>query len=113
MRNKFIGTYHCFSGLRLKIIIKMLSCERETHGQFRIVCKARGLDHANELTKDLGHKVFRREYACETGNGLELKAFEENPQITYIISHLYREKYITDIELNKIIELIEENKTEK
>ena len=113
MKYKFIGIDHCFGGLPLKIIRKMLSCERETHGQFRIVCKARGIDHANELTKDLGHKVFRREYACETGNETELEAFEKNPKITYIISYMYRDSYITDIELNKIIELIEENKTEK
>ena len=86
MRNKFIGTEHCFSGLRLKIIRKMLSCERETHGQFRIVCKARGIDHANEMTKDIGYKVFRREYSSETGNDTELEMFEKNTQITYIIS---------------------------
>jgi hypothetical protein len=111
MKYKFIGTYHCFCGLHLKIIRKMLSCENEHHGQFRIVCKARGLDHANELTKDLGHKVFRRDYTSETGNEKELKAFEENPRVTYIISYMYRDKFLTDIELNKIIELIEENKT--
>lgn len=113
MKYKYLGTSHCFSGIELKIIRKMLSCEKETHGQFRVVCKARGIEHANELTKDIGRKVFRREYTSETGNDLELSMFENNKNVNYIIGYIYSDTYLTNIQLNKIIELIEENKGER
>lgn len=49
-----------------------------THGQFRIICKCRGMADANKKCEALGmqDKVFRYGWYSETGNKKELELCE-------------------------------------
>ena len=79
------------------------------HNQFRIVCKARGVKHANELTSWAIYNAFKRDYCAETGNEKELSFFEKDSNVNFIIGSSFG-KYITDIELR---ELLQDHPTEK
>lgn len=97
---KYIGT-NCFPNKEVENILKELNKYPNYHNQYRIICKARGLKHANELTNTICRGIFNYDYACETRNNIELSFFENNKDITYIIQ--YNGGYITDIEINKIL----------
>ena len=106
---KYIGT-NCFPGYQISSILKeKLGDKHNHHNQFRIVCKARGLKHANELTAWVEHKIYRYDYCAETGNEKELSFFEKDSNVNFIIGSSFG-RYITDIELR---ELLQDHPTEK
>lgn len=98
---KYIGTNCFISNLEAEIINKKTGGSPNYHSQFRIVCKARGIKHANELTSWLTYKPFSYSYSSETGNKKELSFFEKDKNITFIVGRY--NSYITDIELKKML----------
>jgi hypothetical protein len=100
---KYIGTY-CFPRYDVATVLKeKLNEPYNYHNQFRIVCKARGLKHANELTDWVAYKSFKYDYCSETGNEKELSFFEQDINVNFIICGACGNKYITDFELMKLI----------
>lgn len=98
---KYIGTYCYVSHPIDDIVNKKTGNLPNYHSQFRIVCKARGINHANELTQLISRNVFHREFSCETANEHELSFFEKDSNVIFIIGQNHR--YITDIELKKLL----------
>ena len=99
---KYIGAY-CFpSGEIAKILKEKLNDKHNHHNQFRIVCKARGIKHANELTSWATYNTFKRDYCAETGNETELSFFEKDSNVNFIIGSSFG-RYITDIELKALL----------
>ena len=106
---KYLGTRCFICGKNAEIVKEKLNDKHNHHNQFRIVCKARGIKHANELTSWVTYNGFRRDYCCETGNDKELSFFEKDSNVNFIIGSR-NDTYITDIELR---ELLQDHPTEK
>lgn len=99
---KYIGAY-CFPAANISRILKeTLGDKHNSHNQFRIVCKARGVKHANELTAWVAHKAFEYGFCNETGNEQELSFFGKDSKVTFIIRGTFN-RYITDIELKELL----------
>lgn len=106
---KYLGAY-CFPSGEIANILKEKLNDKHNHrNQFRIVCKARGIKHANELTSWATYNAFKRDYCAETGNETELSFFEKDSDVNFIIGSSFG-RYITDIELKA---LLQDNLTEK
>ena len=106
---KYLGAY-CFpSGEIANILKEKLNDRHNCRNQFRIVCKARGIKHANELTSWVTYNAFKRDYCAETGNETELSFFEKDSDVNFIIGSSFG-RYITDIELKA---LLQDHPTEK
>ncbi len=106
---KYLGAY-CFpSGEIANILKEKLNDKHNRRNQFRIVCKARGIKHANELTSWVTYNAFKRDYCAETGNETELSFFEKDSDVNFIIGSSFG-RYITDIELKA---LLQDHPTEK
>ena len=100
---KYIGTT-CFLCCEIRnIVVEKLNDNYNHHNQFRIVCKARGIKHANELTSWATYNAFRRDYCAETGNETELSFFEKDRNVNFIIGSSFG-RYITDIELRALLQ---------
>ncbi len=106
---KYIGTTCFLCGEIGKAVKEKLNDNYNHHNQFRIVCKARGIKHANELTDWATYNAFRRDYCAETGNETELSFFEKDSNVNFIIGSSFG-RYITDIVLK---ELLQDHPTEK
>lgn len=107
---KYIGTTCFLRGEICNIVVEKFNDKHNHHSsQFRIVCKARGIKHANELTSWATYNAFRRNYCAETGNETELSFFEKDSNVNFIIGSSFG-RYITDIELS---ELLQDRQTEK
>ena len=100
---KYIGAYCFSSGEIAKILKEKLNDKYNHHNQFRIVCKARGIKHANELTSWVAYNAFRRDYCAETGNETELSFFEKDSNVNFVIGSSFG-RYITDIELRELLQ---------
>lgn len=100
---KYIGTDWYPSYEISKILKEKLNDKCNHHNQFRIVCKARGVKHANELTSWVAYNPFRYDYCAETRNKKELSFFENDSKVNFIICGTY-DRYITDIELKKLLQ---------
>ena len=101
---KYIGANVFLGGRNNEIVKAYLNAERNHHSQFRIVCKARGVNHANEIVSQLlGRNVFQRGYAAETENKEELSHFSD-PSVKFIIYWLTANKAITNVELERLLE---------
>lgn len=98
---KYIGTTCFVTNLEAEIINKKTGGSPNHHNQFRIVCKARGIKHANELTSWLAYKPFSYSYSSETVKEKELSFFEKDKNITFIVGRF--NNYITDIELKELL----------
>lgn len=106
---KYIGANCFLCGEKAEIVKEKLNDKYNHHNQFRIVCKARGIKHANELTSWVAYKIFKYDYCAETGNEQELSFFEKDSNVNFIIGN-GSSRYITDIELR---ELLNVQQTEK
>ncbi len=100
---KYIGAYCFLSGEKAKVVKEKLNDKHNHHNQFRIVCKARGIKHANELTSWATHNPFKRDYCAETGNEQELSFFEKDSNVNFIIGSSF-DRYITDVELRVLLQ---------
>ena len=106
---KYLGAY-CFPSGEIANILKEKLNDKHNHrNHFRIVCKARGIKHANELTSWATYNAFKRDYCAETGNETELSFFEKDSNVNFIIGN-NSGRYITDIELR---ELLQDHSTKK
>lgn len=105
---KYIGTNIFLGGKIGEIVKNQQKAEHNHHSQYKIVCKARGIKHANEVvSKLLWGKVFDRNYACETRNENVIAQFD-NPNVKFIIYWLLPQNAITDIEIEKALKESEE-----
>lgn len=100
---KYISTMCFIRGEKGKAVKEKLNDKHNHHNQFRIVCKARGIKHANELTSWVTYNAFKCDYCAETGNETELSFFEKDSNVNFIIGSSFG-RYITDIELRKLFE---------
>ena len=100
---KYIGAYCFICGEISQIIKEKLNDKHNHHNQFRVVCKARGVKHANELTSCVTYNAFRYNYCSETGNETELSFFEKDNNVNFIIGSSFG-RFITDIELRKLLQ---------
>lgn len=100
---KYIGTVCSLCGEIRNIVAEKLNDKYNHHSQFRIVCKARGIKHANKLTSWVIYNAFRRDYCSETKNKTELSFFEKDSNVNFVIGSSPG-RYITDIELKALLQ---------
>ena len=67
---------------------------------YRVYCKCRGFNHANELCQGIGNGVFHKAYTSVTVSSRILKFFEEHPDVSYVITDTGRETVlVTNLEI--------------
>ena len=100
-KEKYYGTLVMIAGEQYKKLIEL--GYKGCHHQFRVVCKAKSMAEANRIAEsyNLGSKVFRRDYTCETGNALEIELADKYGFIINI-SGSFGDKYIDIKNINKI-----------
>jgi hypothetical protein len=99
-KEKYYGTLVIIIGNQYKKLIEL--GYKGYHNQFRVVCKAKSIEEANRIAEsyNLGSKVFRRDYTCETGNALEIELADKYGFIIDV-SGSFGRKYIDIKEINK------------
>lgn len=94
---KYYGAYFKPSG-RIEEVLSYI--EDNTKSPHRVVCKARSLDNANDITSELEKDIYWYDTYDKVSEEKELIYFR-NEDVKFIIQCGL--SYLTDIELNQII----------